>query len=245
MQTMKYYYLFVLVQYYLAIRLCDCLPSRRPIADINNNTNTHSSINQHCQRLLTYNELVTILSRNSCSSIENSNEIHHNNSRTRRNIDAGNIDIKALQTTINDNRIMIEYLFNNSINETLLGKALYNHSRIAPKLTSWRDLVDIFCIGSFSILLIYLLICRTGFSLCDQILIFLFSPILTRLQQKQQKQQVHNQQQQQQQQQLHREQQQNKRFTLPTENQTTTSEQISVLTKLADGITTPSMKTKH
>ncbi len=43
--------------------------------------------------------------------IENWNKIDINNNRTKRNINAGIIDNKHLQTAINDNRMMIQYLF--------------------------------------------------------------------------------------------------------------------------------------
>jgi hypothetical protein len=121
--------------------------------------NNQSSANQYCQRFMTHTQIVALRSRKPCPSIEKSNKIKNNNDRTKRDVDGGSIDIKALQTTINDHRIMIEYLFNNTINETFLADVLYNHSRMRPSLTSWRDLVDILCISLVFIILIYFFIC--------------------------------------------------------------------------------------
>lgn len=217
---MNYYYFFVLVHYHLGVRLSNCLESRGLLFDFHgNNITNQSSINQYCQRLITHTQILSLLSRNPCSSLENSNEIDNNNNRTRRNINDGNIGIKTLQTTINDHRVMIEYLFNNSINETILAKATYNHSNLGPSLKSWRDLVDIFCIGLVSILLIYLLICRAGFSASDKLLEFLFQPVLNRLQQKKQQQQ-----------------QQQHTSTFPTAPPNTISDHIRSLSIIADGI---------
>jgi hypothetical protein len=81
---------------------------------------------------------------------------------------------------------MIEYLFNNTINETFLADVLYNHSRMRPSLTSWRDLVDILCISLVFIILIYFFICRAGFSVCDKLIAFLFRPVLNRMEQEKQ-----------------------------------------------------------
>jgi hypothetical protein len=120
---------------------------------------------------------------------------------------------------------MIEYLFNNSINETFLAKALYNHSRIRPSISSWRDLVDIFFITLFIITLIYFIICRAGFSLCDQLVAFLFRPVLNRLQQKTKHQQQTS--------------------TLSAGNPNTISQQIQSLSMFADGTQLKSKRTTH
>jgi hypothetical protein len=122
---------------------------------------------------------------------------------------------------------MIEYLFNNSINETFFANALYNHSRMGPSLSSWRDMVDIFCIGLVFIILIYYFICRAGFSVCNQLLGFLFRPLLNRLQQKKQQKQ-----------------QQQQTSTFPTEPPNTISEHIRSLSTIADGIQLNSNRTK-
>jgi hypothetical protein len=99
---MNYYYFFVLLHYHLGVRLCNCLQSRGLLFDFHNNSNNQSSTNQYCQRLMTHTQIVALLSRNPCSSIEKPNEIDNNHDRTRRDIDGGSIDIKALQTTISD-----------------------------------------------------------------------------------------------------------------------------------------------
>ncbi|CAF4092496.1 unnamed protein product [Rotaria sordida] len=131
-----YYYFFLLFHYYLAVHLCDALQSGGLLFDFNDNTHDQSSIKEYCETFITYNQVVALLSRNTCASIENSKKNKNKNDRIGRQIDAGNFDIKALQTTVNDHRTMIEYLFNNTINETVLAKALYDHSRKAPSFTT-------------------------------------------------------------------------------------------------------------
>ncbi|CAF5229127.1 unnamed protein product, partial [Rotaria magnacalcarata] len=63
------------------------------------------------QRQMSLQEIMNLLKRYPCAFIEN--EIEQNR-RTRRDSNAGNLDIHALQTTINDHRTMINYLINNS-----------------------------------------------------------------------------------------------------------------------------------
>jgi len=91
---------------------------------------------------------------------------------------------------------MIGYLINNTINATFVADATNNHhSRTGPKLTSWRDLVDFF-LGLVFIVLIYLLLCRAGFTPCDNALSFLFQPVFTRFQRRKQQEEQQQQQQQ-------------------------------------------------
>ena len=228
---MNYYHIFVLLQYHLII--CSCA-SLVPLFDFYKNNNDQSSINKSCQHSITYTQMIILLSRNICQLHETSNDTNDNNARTKRDVDAGNTDIKALQSTINDHRVMIEYLFNSSINETILAKALSDHSRTAPSFRSWRDLVDIFCIGLVIIILLYLFICRTGCSASDQLFACLFRPVLNRLQQPGE-QEIHPQHPQQQRTPSQRRQ---KQFisTLPTAPPTT-SEYIKSLSKIADSVT--------
>jgi hypothetical protein len=230
---MNYYYFFVLLHYYLGVRSCNCLQSRDLFFDFQHNSTNQSSTSQYCQHFINYSQVVALLSRYNCSSLGKHNQIRNNNDRARRDIDAGSIDIKALQTTINDHRIMIEYLFNNSINETFLGQTLKKQSRMGPSFSSWRDLVDLFCIGLVSIIVLYLLICRTGFSACDHLIAFLFRPVLVRLQQKQN--QYHH----------HHHQQEQHTSNSTTEPTNTISEHLKSLSTIADGIQQYSNRTKN
>jgi hypothetical protein len=66
---------------------------------------------------------------------------------------------------------MINYLINNSINATFVAEAICDHhSRTGPTLTSWRDLVDLFFLSLVLLILIYFLLGRAGFTLCDNAL---------------------------------------------------------------------------
>ena len=113
--------------------------------------------------MITDNQTIALLSRNLCLSTKKPNEIQNNNDRTRCKTDGESTDIKALQKTINDHRVMIEYLSSNSINERFLAKTMQNHSHMVPSLSSWKDFVDICCIDLVSIVSIYLFTCRAGF----------------------------------------------------------------------------------
>lgn len=42
------------------------------------------------------------------------NNNNNNNNRTKRDVVSGGPDVHSLQSTINDHRVMIEYLINNS-----------------------------------------------------------------------------------------------------------------------------------
>ena len=126
--------------------------------------------------------MARLLSRNTCQTFDIPKANQNNHPRNKRQMHAGDFDIKAIQTTVNDHRTMIEYLLNNSINETILANALYDYSRTTPSITSWRHLIAIVCIGLLFTILLYLLACRAGFSIYDKILIRLFRPILLRLQ---------------------------------------------------------------
>ncbi|CAF2048211.1 unnamed protein product, partial [Rotaria magnacalcarata] len=69
-------------------------------------------------------EIMNLLKRYPCAFIENEIE---KNLRIRRDSNAGNLDIHALQTTINDHRTMINYLINNSMNATYVTNAISSH----------------------------------------------------------------------------------------------------------------------
>ncbi|CAF4766413.1 unnamed protein product [Rotaria sp. Silwood2] len=86
----------------------------------------------------------------------------------KRQVDAGSVDVHALQTTINDHRTMINYLINNSINATFVSDAISTHySGSGPILTSWRDLIDLICIILFIGFIVYFLLSRAGFNPCN------------------------------------------------------------------------------
>ncbi|CAF1306788.1 unnamed protein product [Rotaria sordida] len=118
----------------------------------------------------------------------------------KRQVDAGSVDIKALQTIINDHRTMINYLVNNSINATFVSDAIStHHTQKGPILSSWRDLVDLVFITILIGFIIYFLLCRTRFCPCTTCL-SCFSKCLIPNMDEQQKQQQQLQQQLQQQQ---------------------------------------------
>jgi len=174
-----------MLHYYVGVHLSNCSQSHGQLLDVHNNTNNQSSTIQFCPSFITHNQVAALLAKNTCPSLTNSKKINNINDRKRRQIDSGNLDIKAIQTTVNDNRNMIQYLFNNTINQTILIDELYKHTRTPPSLTSWRDWVDILSVGLFLIMVIYVFACRAGFSLCDRLFIFFFRPILNRIQQQQ------------------------------------------------------------
>jgi hypothetical protein len=76
---------------------------------------------------MAYTQIVALLSRSPCASIEKQNETDVNKNCIKRDVTAGSIDIHALQTTFNDHRTMIEYLINNAINATFVAEAINNH----------------------------------------------------------------------------------------------------------------------
>jgi hypothetical protein len=182
---MNYHYFFLILHYYVGVHLSNSSQLHAQLFDFQNNTNNQSSIIRSCPSFITYNQVVALLAINTCPSFEKSNKINDINHRKRRQIDSRNLDIKAIQTTINDNRNMIQYLFNNSINQTILIEELNKHSCTQLSLTSWRDWVDIISMGLFLIILIYVFAWLVGFSLCHQLFIFFFRPIFNRIQQQQ------------------------------------------------------------
>jgi hypothetical protein len=87
----------------------------------------------------------------------------------------GNVDIKAIQATINDhrtmiedNRIMIYNMINNSINNTSVQQAISNHySTAAPMWNSWRDIALIFVTFVAFVQVIYYCACQVKLRPCD------------------------------------------------------------------------------
>ena len=139
------------------------------------------------QHLMTLKEIMALLKQQPCILIEK----QFTNSIRKRDVNNGNLDIHAIQTTINDHRTMINYLVNNSINATYVSDAISTyHSKTGPIFTSWRDLVDLFFITLFLGFIIYYIMCRAGFAPCDKLLQCLFKPVVQRVQQQQQQQQT-------------------------------------------------------
>ncbi|UJR29609.1 hypothetical protein I4U23_017157 [Adineta vaga] len=140
-----------------------------------------------CSHTMTLQQIIILLKQTPCVPIfENITHQH----RQKRNTDAGNLNIHALQTTINDHRTMINYLINNSINATFVADAINDHhTKTGPILSSWRDIVAIFTITSFIGIFVYFCVFRSGFNLCDWLISCFCQRIINRAQQQQQQQQ--------------------------------------------------------
>jgi hypothetical protein len=180
MQFFKFQYFFVFVQCHLMVDLCHSSPLNRSvqkIALVQNN----QQLNKDCGNALTYPEFRKLFSKYRCVSNTDIYPLFNVNHRPARSIDGGTIDMKAFQNTINDNRIMIEYLFNNTLNHTFLAEALINHANRAPSLNNWRDIVDIICLLIIVLLIMYYLFCRIGLSPCDHAIMWLFTPVINRM----------------------------------------------------------------
>ncbi|CAF1440475.1 unnamed protein product [Adineta ricciae] len=152
----------------------------------NNKTN---QIDLCQQRFMTLTEVMELLKQQPCFITEpqQQQQQHLINGIQRRDVNNGNFDVHAIQTTINDHRVMINYLINNSINATFVADAISTyHSKTGPILTSWRDLVDLVFVCLLIGFLMYFLICRAGFAPCDKVLQCLFKPVVQRVQQQQQ-----------------------------------------------------------
>jgi len=139
-----------------------------------------------CRDTVSLQQIIQFLKEQPCVKIieQNGHQI------VKRNTDAGNMDIHALQTTINDHRTMINYLINNSINASFVSDAILDHhSKTGPIFSSWRDIFNVFTILLLFGFVIYYCICRTGFKPCDKIIAFFCQPIITRTTQQQQQDQ--------------------------------------------------------
>jgi len=126
-------------------------------------------LTSRCQRTLTYKQILELLENNACQSIVLQQ-------RQRRTPDDDNKDdqtiastnnIYALQTTVNDHRVMIDdhrkmihYLINNTVNITHLNQYYADqHARMKPVWKSWRDVcLLILLFICFSIIII--IICK-------------------------------------------------------------------------------------
>ncbi len=158
-----------------------CLNSSAEDIVIKDHHNNLSS--NFCHRTITLKQILQLLNAQPCQSIflQVHQRIH------KRNPDAGNLDIHALQTTINDHRTMINYLINNSINATYVGDAISSHhSKTGPILSSWRDIIDICTVTFLLGYIIYYGIFRTGFGPCDKLISCCCRPVIARAQNEQQ-----------------------------------------------------------
>ncbi|UJR19918.1 hypothetical protein I4U23_023050 [Adineta vaga] len=136
-----------------------------------------------CSRTMTLQEIIIILKQTPCASIFRNITQH----RQKPSSDAGNLDIHALQTTINDHHKIINYLINNSISATFVADAIKSHhTKTGPVLSSWRDIIDLFTITLVCGLFVYYCICRIGFGLCDKFVSCFSQPIINRVQRQQQ-----------------------------------------------------------
>jgi len=160
--------------------VCNSLPTNRLLRNLNVIQNHEQSVQNH-PSVITNTKFHEILSEYKYASNSESKQLTNTNSRQRRDITGGNIDMKAFINIVKDNRVMIQYLSNHSINQTFLEEALLNLKNQAPSLTNWRDIVDIICITIIILLIMYQLICRTGVSFCDRIIVWCFTPSINRI----------------------------------------------------------------
>ena len=180
MQLLKFHFIFIFFQYDLMFNFCHSLPINRSVRDLTIKQNNEQSI-QNYPNVITNTKVLGILSKSRCTSNSTSNEQLILNHRHRRDINGGSIDMKALINIVNDNRIMIQYLSNHTINNKFLAEALLNHRNKAPSLTNWRDIVDIICITLFIFIIMYYLICQIGLSPCDRLIVWGFTPVINRI----------------------------------------------------------------
>ncbi|CAF1614529.1 unnamed protein product [Adineta ricciae] len=181
MQFTKASYLFILFHFQTTITTTNSLPTnhlQNTLDVLHNNQSPYTK----CQSHITHTQFLHLLSKNRCQPVLDNSQSMNNEQRLRRDVVGGSIDAKALQNTINDNRIMIEYLFNNTINHTVLADVLLKHTNRIPTFTSWRDLVDVICIVTFIFVALYYIICRIGIRICDKFIIWIFRPVLQRVQ---------------------------------------------------------------
>lgn len=139
----------------------------------------HLISNNQCNRTMTLKQILELLNQHPCHSIllQVNQHVH------KRNTDAGNLNVHALQTTINDHRTMINYLINNSINATFVADAISSHhSKTGPILSSWRDIIDICTVFLLLGFIIYYGIFRTGFGPCDKLISCFCRPVIERAQ---------------------------------------------------------------
>ncbi|CAF4782199.1 unnamed protein product, partial [Rotaria sp. Silwood2] len=109
-----------------------------------------------CENHMTFDEMKKLLKEHSCLFMEI--ESASIGRRHKRWGDSTNNKINAIHATINEQRNMINFLFNNSINATILTNAISDHhSKKGPQLTSWRDIIDLILITLVVLYIIYLI----------------------------------------------------------------------------------------
>jgi len=115
--------------------VCNSLPTNLLLRNLNVIQNNEQSI-QNYPSVLTHTKFHEILSKYQYASNSESNQLTNMNSRERRDINGGSIDMRAFINIVKDNRMMIQYLSNHTINQTFLAEALLNLKNQAPSLTN-------------------------------------------------------------------------------------------------------------
>lgn len=145
------------------------------------------NITSSCRSQITWMEMNEILKLHPCVLLQRELLPVQRQRREHRRpeIDGGQIDIKALQTTINDHRTMINYLVNNSINATYVTSAFKDqHIETGPILKSWRDILIILEAIVLIGILIYLSMTSKRSTICDPLIATLFSSSINRINEK-------------------------------------------------------------
>ncbi|CAF3589124.1 unnamed protein product [Rotaria socialis] len=157
--------------------------------DNNINLNLYNNVSYQCEGRMHIQQIILKLKQHPCPIIVKE-EIDTHRKMKRQVVDAGTVNVHALQRTANDHRTLINYLINNSINATIMSDAIItHHSKTGPILSSWRDLnhlfITIFLLG----FIIYLILSRTGCTPCHRCLNMLSGSLLPRLQEHEKQQQ--------------------------------------------------------
>ncbi|CAF1464159.1 unnamed protein product [Rotaria sordida] len=180
-----FFYLIIICTTNLSYELN--IVSNEKEGNISNEYNpTNVEIKNQCQNHMTYEQMKNLLERHPCIAIEIENSNMNNIKRRAKRLFNENTHnkINALYGKIDEHREMINYIFNNSINATILTSAIKNHhSNSPPQLNSWRDLLDLFLISILILCIIYYLIFKSGFKRCDRFLISLFKDVNHRVEQ--------------------------------------------------------------
>mgnify|MGYP001096358022 CR=1 FL=1 len=136
-----------------------------------------------------------------CSSVNSADvrgklifALHHNEVSLRKSRDINdNIDVNAIQTTINDhrtliedNRLMINNIINNPINNTNLQQIIsYHYATQTPIWNSWRDVALIFVTTIIIIQIICICVSQIKLKPCDYAVSRILDRHVTRESQKQ------------------------------------------------------------
>ncbi|CAF2856223.1 unnamed protein product [Rotaria sp. Silwood2] len=125
-----------------------------------------------CENHMTFDEMKKFLKEHSCLFMEI--ECNSIGRRYKRWGESTNNKINAIHATIHEQRNMINFLFNNSINTTILTNTISDHhSKKGPQLTSRRDIIDLILVALVVLYIIYLIIFRAGCSPCNNFLLYL------------------------------------------------------------------------